>query len=279
MIEKIGIVANYDSDESIKVAKEVFNFLKKKEIEILIEENIAKKIGEKGRKIENLNSSDFVITIGGDGTILRTFQRIKKPVPLIGINTGEVGFLTKLEKDDYKEELTNLIKGFDIEERSRLGVKLKPRGKEKTEDFSPAVNEVVIATSEPAKMLQLRAILDGNEIEKFRADGLVVSTPTGSTAYSMSAGGPIVDPKVSAFILVPLAPYKLSARPFVVPSNSKLEVELLRKGKEADVVIDGQKVKKIKERDKIIFREAKKPAPFVKTDKADFYSKVRKKLV
>lgn len=279
MNRKIGVVARYDLMESVEVAKEVKGFLSEKDVDSFFEYKIAEKLGVDGKKINELVECDFIITIGGDGTILRTLQELSEPVPIIGINTGEVGFLTKLEKDTYKEKLNQLIKEFEVEKHTRLDVKLKRNKAGEIEELPPAVNEIVITTSEPAKMLQLRALLDGNEIERFRADGLVVSTPTGSTAYSMSAGGPIVDPKVEAFILVPLAPYKLSARPFVVPNKSELVVELTRKGKKADVVVDGQKIKKIREGDKVVFGESKKPALFLKTKGADFYSKVREKLV
>ncbi|PTD93647.1 NAD(+) kinase [archaeon SCG-AAA382B04] len=278
MNKRIGIVSKYDSEESIKVARNLFTFLSQEDVELSIEQKIADKIGKKGSKINELSHCDFIVTVGGDGTILRTLQRLDKQTPIIGINTGEVGFLTKLEKQNYKEKLEELIRDFEVEERTRVGVEFK-KTSEENQRLSPAVNEVVIATSELAKLLKLRATLDGNEIERFRADGLVVATPTGSTAYSMSAGGPIVDPKVEAFLLVPLAPYKLSARPFVVPNKSELEVELLRKGKKADVVIDGQKIKTIQEGDKISFKESPDPALFVKTEGADFYSKVREKLV
>ncbi len=277
MNRKIGIVANHESRKSVTESKKLIDFLEEKNVEYYLSKNLAKKIGQKGTETQKLAKCDFIVTIGGDGTILRTLQKIKKTIPIIGINTGEVGFLTKLTKNNYKNKLNKIIKDFEVEKRSRLSVTINKE--DKKEKMPPAINEVVIATSEPAKLLKLRVLLDNKPIEEFRADGLVIATPTGSTAYSMSAGGPIVDPKVEAFILVPLAPYKLSARPFVVPNNSNIKVELLRKGKTADLVVDGQKNKKIKEKDTVIFKESKKPALFIKTKGADFYSKVKEKLV
>ncbi|OKY78123.1 MAG: NAD kinase NadF [Candidatus Methanohalarchaeum thermophilum] len=272
--DKIGLVSRFNSKDSLKLTKNLLSHLNKSDVDILIEKETAMRIGQQGVGFSNLEKCDFIVTVGGDGTILKTFQVLADPVPILGINTGEVGFLTSIERDEnYKQIVSDKINSFDVEKRERLKVDVKNK------NLPPAVNEVVILTSEPAKMLQLTIKLRGREIERFRADGLVVSTPTGSTAYSMSAGGPILDPNVEAFVLVPIAPYKLSARPFVVPSSFNFTVELIRKGKEADLVVDGQTSEKISEGQKIKFTKAEKPAFFVKTKGHDFYSKIREKLI
>ena len=132
-------------------------------------------------------------------------------------------------------------------------------------------------TRRPAKMLHIEISVDEEVVEELRADGLIIATPTGSTAYSMSAGGPIVDPRVGAFIIVPISPFKLGSRPIIVPDNSQTKVKLLREGKKAMAVIDGQSEEEINFMDEIIFRKSDDYACFVRLTK-DFYHRVREKL-
>ena len=141
-----------------------------------------------------------------------------------------------------------------------------------------ALNEVVMMTRKPAKMLHIEISVDDEIVEELRADGIIIATPSGSTAYSMSAGGPIVDPRVEAFLIVPICPFKLSARPIVVSNKSTIKVKLLRKGKKAIAVIDGQYEEEINHMDEVIFRKSDSCAHFVRLSK-DFYRKVREKLI
>lgn len=133
-------------------------------------------------------------------------------------------------------------------------------------------------TRRPAKMLHIEISVDDEVVEELRADGIIIATPSGSTAYSMSAGGPIVDPRVEAFLIVPICPFKLSARPLVVSNKSVIRVKLLRKGKKAIAVIDGQYEEEINHMDEVIFRKSGRKARFVRLSK-DFYRKVREKLI
>jgi NAD+ kinase len=215
---------------------------------------------------------DMIITVGGDGTILHTLQHLSKPTPILGINMGEVGFLAEALPANAKDVVKAILGGFKVQERTRLAVCVNDKA------LPSATNEAVIVTSRPAKILHFRVLIDGKELETTRADGLVIATPTGSTAYAMSAGGPILDPRVDAFLIVPLAPYKLSARPWVVPADSEMTLELLRLDKDATMVIDGQYRQTITKGDITRFTKAKEPAVFVKTDRG-FYEKVRDKLV
>jgi NAD+ kinase len=141
-----------------------------------------------------------------------------------------------------------------------------------------ATNEIVLITARPAKILTFRIAVDESEIEDMRADGIVVATPTGSTAYAMSAGGPIVDPRVDASIIVPIAPFKLSARPWIVPGNSSIKVEMTIPEKEAALVIDGQHSYNMVENDLVTVTRAENPARFVSSSINGFYEKVQSKL-
>lgn len=215
--------------------------------------------------------ADLIIIFGGDGTILRSLQLLPKPTPILGINMGEVGFLTVIDPESAFYMIDDIINDFSVIERGRMAVKLNEY------ELPCAMNEAVIITSRPAKISQFRIHVDGKLMEDFRADGVVFATPTGSTAYAMSAGGPIVDPRVDAIIIVPLAPYKLSARPWVVPASSSITLELLREDKESMVVVDGQYATNVTRKDVLTFTRCETPALFVRV-RDNFYDLVREKL-
>ena len=185
---------------------------------------------------------------------------------------GTVGFLTEIEAVHTFDALKEILKGdYYKEKRSRLVVS------HENHNFT-AMNEVVVMTDKPAKMLHFQIQVDGEIIEEVRADGLIISTPSGSTAYSMSAGGPIVDPKVEGFIIIPICPYKLGARPFVVSDNSEITVKLLKKGKNAVFVMDGQINEEARYEEEIKFKKYQKDAYFIRTSTKYFYEKVKDKL-
>lgn len=215
--------------------------------------------------------ADLIVIFGGDGTILRSLQLLPKPTPILGINMGEVGFLTVVDPESALYMIDDIINDFEVIERARMGVRLNEY------ELPCAMNEAVIITSRPAKISQFKIFVDDKLMEEIRADGVVLATPTGSTAYAMSAGGPIVDPSVDAIIIVPLAPYKLSARPWVVPGCSVIKLQLLREDKESMVVVDGQYTSNVSRNDVLTFTRCDSPALFVKFgDK--FYDIVREKL-
>jgi len=215
--------------------------------------------------------ADLILVFGGDGTILRSLQLLPKPTPILGINMGEVGFLTVVDPETALYVIDGVLRDFQVIERARLAVRLNEY------ELPCAMNEAVIITSRPAKISQFKIYVDGKFMEELRADGVVIATPTGSTAYSMSAGGPIVDPGVVGTIIVPLAPYKLSSRPWVVPGRSVIKLELMREDKESMVVVDGQYTANVKKNDVLEFTRCDTPALFVKFgDK--FYDLVREKL-
>ena len=273
MKKTIGLISRCDRDDVIDFVRDLLTHLKTKAT-ILIDKKTAEKINENGTPVSEMRQkgAEFIISIGGDGTVLRSIQKMDNPLPVLGINMGTIGFLVDVIPEEAREVVDRTLSGFEVEERSRLSIMLND------EHLPSATNEVVIITANPAKMLSYKISVDKIPLEELRADGVVFATPTGSTAYAMSAGGPIVDPRVDGIVIVPLAPFKLSSRPWVVPAESEITLELTVPKKEAVVVIDGQFTRKIKEDDKIFITKADKPARFVKTRKDGFYEKVRSKL-
>jgi len=306
-IGKVGVISRIDQKRPILFSAKVIDYLLTNGREVIIEKQLADKIIElkENPKLEtiieriqdnypeiadflddiNFNidfeqlavpindfGCDMALVLGGDGTLLRAQGKMKPEIPIFGINMGTVGFLTEIEVQDTFEALDEILKGdYYKEKRTRLVVSHES-------NMFTAMNEVVIMTDKPAKMLHFEIKVDGETIEEVRADGLIVSTPSGSTAYAMSAGGPIVDPKVAGFVIIPICPYKLGVRPFVVSDNSEITVKLLKKGKSAVFVMDGQINEEADYEEEIKFKKADKDAYFIRTSTKYFYEKVKDKL-
>ncbi|EHP88348.1 bifunctional NADP phosphatase/NAD kinase [Methanotorris formicicus] len=278
---KFAIITRRDKERAIDLGVEIVNYLNSKGIKCTVEPHLKKKLVD--IDVEEINSKDFkslssishVVSIGGDGTVLRTLKLIDgNEIPLISINMGMVGFLTEFNEEEVFKVIDDVVKGeYEIEKRTRLSGKIKfKNGKESK--ISDALNEVVLITKNPAKMLHFEVFVNGNFVEDVRADGIIISTPTGSTAYSLSAGGPIIEPLVDGFVIVPICPFKLSSRPIVVNGNSEIRIRLISSGKPALVVVDGDVESKIDFGDEVILKKSDSYAYFVKG--GNFYNKLKK---
>lgn len=305
--EKIGIISRIDKYKALLFSAKIIDYLEKKGKQVVIEKRLANKIEElkqdpkldkRIKKVKknspklssffddvNLNRNfktisesifdfdcDMAIVLGGDGTLLRAQSKLKDETPLFGVNMGTVGFLTEIESEDTFKALDEVFnENYYKEKRTKLVVSHENHR-------YTAMNEVVIMTNKPAKMLHFEIQVDGEIIEEVRADGLIISTPSGSTAYAMSAGGPIVDPKVEGFVIIPICPYKLGVRPFIVSDNSEIIVKLLKKGKSAVFVMDGQRNEEAEYQEEIKFKKSEKDVYFIRTSTEYFYEKVKDKL-
>lgn len=222
--------------------------------------------------IKRVGGADFAVAIGGDGTILRAVGRMIEPIPIIGINKGTLGFLADVEPKIAKLVLTDIIQnGFEVEERTRIAVRMRGGY-----EVGVALNEVAIVSKRPARMVTFRIDIDGEVVQEFRADGLIISTPTGSTAYAMSAGGPIVDPLIEGFLIVPIAPHLLGSRPQMISGKRDVQIEV-ESTDETSLVIDGQIVETLKFSDKIRVSTECSKAKFVNIHR-NFFKKVGDKL-
>jgi NAD+ kinase len=211
-----------------------------------------------------------MIAVGGDGTILRTMQHNRAPI--FGINAGDLGFLTEVSDDDLEEGLENILKGnYEIE--SRLKMRTTINGKR----LADAVNEAVVHTAQVAKIRHFQVFVDNELAVNVRADGIIVSTPTGSTCYAMSVGAPLVDPRVNALVIAPMAPFKFAAWPIVGPSSSRITLKVVRP-KECVVVVDGQEEQPMAGNETIEFGVSETKARFVTFGKG-FYTRTREKLM
>ncbi|HZD42718.1 MAG TPA: NAD(+)/NADH kinase [Methanomicrobiales archaeon] len=266
---RIMLTSRIDNEDALALADSLADLLIQQGHEVIYESNTASCLGKSGVPLPEA-SADLLVVVGGDGTVLLAIQQLKRQVPIIGVNWGEVGFLTDLEPDEAIGFFTNLSDNIQIEKRMRITLSI---------DGTPlgdALNEAVIVTARPAKMLRFSVIVDGTPAETFRGDGLLISTPTGSTAYAMSAGGPIVDPRIEGFLLVPLAPYMLSSRPHLISSDRSVDIRL-ESVKPAKLVIDGQMTWDLRVGSVIRIKRSQEPALFVDVGK-NFFAKVDNKL-
>ncbi|MDD1715676.1 MAG: NAD(+)/NADH kinase [Methanolinea sp.] len=263
------VVSRIDDAAAVRYTRDLGQFLESEGHSILFEQETARVMGVPGESHPE-NRSDLAVVVGGDGTILFSVQRMEKQIPILGINWGEVGFLADVEPEDAESFLRSIRPGFAIEPRMRIS--LTKDG----EILGHALNEALIVTSRPAKMLRFTVVVDGVPADRFRSDGILISTPTGSTAYAMSAGGPIVDPRIQGFLIVPLAPYMLSSRPHLISNDRTLEIRL-ESAKPATLVMDGQQSFQMGISGSIEVRKSSEPALFVDAKK-NFFEKVDSKL-
>lgn len=261
-------------DESRAVVEQLLDFLDDRGVGAVVNEEIAEVLGaeDKGVPLADIeHQADVVVAVGGDGTVLRTVGHMTEPVPLLCVNTGRVGFLSGATPENALQEVAEIIDGYDVERRERLAVEVNG------EALPPALNETVIVTSRPAKIMGFDVYHDGELVESIRSDGVVVATPTGSTAYSMSAGGPLVESCVESRLVVPLAPFRMQIAPWVLGSDPATTVVPTRVDRPAKVVVDGDEHAEVERGDEIEFTRAENDALFVDTGDT-FFEKVRKKL-
>ena len=233
---KIAIYSQYykNNDASVDI---LLNYLSHKASQVFIEEHFYQLIADKFdiktnykqfKTFQTLdNSFDLLISIGGDGTILRAITYVSDlSIPIIGINTGRLGFLATIQNNQIESALDSIFEGdYKISERTLLCVETKPENNQLTE-LNFALNEVAVSRKNTTSMITVKTHLDGEYLTSYWADGLIVSTPTGSTGYSLSCGGPVISPSAKSFVITPIAPHNLSARPLVIPDQTEIQLKV-----------------------------------------------------
>ena len=273
MFKSVGLVARYDKKSALKLAEDLAEYLKKRGLKVYIEDTLTDKISTKEEFIPlSKMKTDFIITIGGDGTILRTCLNVpKSEPPLLTINMGVRGFLTEVEPKNACDAVERILKGeYKIEKCAKLAVTI---GKEPMPD---ALNDVVISACEPSKILYTQICKNGKPILKCQADGLIVATQTGSTGYSLSAGGPVLDQEVDAFVLTPICSLTVF-HSLVFPADSTVSFNVERP-KEMLVLIDGNYRKLVSAEDMLKVTRSKNLTSFIRFE-TDFYDRLKNRLL
>jgi NAD+ kinase len=287
-LHTIGIVTKAHLDHSgVNTLKNIIHFLTQRKLAILSDEHVVAHVGRRTKIVphaEIMRTADMVITLGGDGTLIKLAHDVQEgdPVPVLAINLGNVGFLTEVQKKDgVLAAIGSVLRGkYHLDPRIMLRVTIYRNG-EKNETFL-TLNEAVVNQGNFARLIHLNAQIDQRKMVHFKADGVIIATPTGSTGHSLSAGGPIVHPRLDAFIFTPICPATLAMRPIVLPSNRQLtltiETQRRFEDHELALTIDGQRTKKLKHGDQIRIRRSSRSLVLVRLTTNKYYTALRDHL-
>jgi len=260
------------SKEAKEFSKELKEWLQKRGVESRIFQNLAELEHE-----ELLRNTDLLIVVGGDGTLLIATRRVARyKIPVLGINLGRLGFLTELNADDLDKLEEILSKPLCISKRMMLRATVYRDGKKLTS--ADCLNDVVINKDVISRIVDLAVYLGNTYITTYNGDGVIVSTPTGSTAYALSAGGPIVYPMLDVFTLVPICPHTLTDRPLILPPTEKIRIKVVSEEKPAWLTLDGQEGTQLKQGDEIVVKKSPYNAYLVRTPYKNFFDILREKL-
>ncbi len=272
-IRKVLLVINSRKDDAQAVVRTIMGLTKSRGIETLSLDF------SRHAAPANLADVDLAVSLGGDGTLLSCARMLaERDVPILAVNMGDFGFITEVSKSELVDTWDKLLDGrLGVSERLMLSVQVHREGAAVASFVG--LNEAVIGIQGISRMIRLKIFLSETYMGRYRADGVIVATPTGSTAYSMAAGGPILHPEMEAFILTPICPFTLSNRPTVVPATEILRIEVEEPQKvEAVLTIDGQESLLLQPRDCVYVRRAPHKAHIVHTDRRSFYEVLRTKL-
>ncbi|AVI50254.1 NAD kinase [Pukyongia salina] len=243
---KVGIYGQFYHEHSEQSIQQILNALKQTNVDIAVEKNFLELIKHHKEIDTNVatfssfteldHSYDLFFSIGGDGTLLKSITFVRDlGIPIVGINTGRLGFLATIQKEKIIESIAQIIAGnFTISERSLLAIQTEPQSEE-IGDLNFALNELAINRKNTTSMIKVETMVDNEHLTSYWSDGLIISTPTGSTGYSLSCGGPIMDPASQCMVLTPIAPHNLNARPLVIPDD--VEITLKVSGREKSYLI------------------------------------------
>ena len=263
----IGIVHKVTSPQASETARNVERFLRSKGIDVVTDE------AEAGR------SADLVVVLGGDGTLIHAAGLLEgRPAPILGVNMGSLGFMTEVPQAELQNALEMVLAGqAQVSARMKLRVHLHKGGQAERALDSEVLNDVVIAKSALSRMAELDTRCSGERVTTYKADGVIVATPTGSTAYSLAANGPIMYPTMRGVIIAPICPHTLTQRPLVVPDDENIEI-ILTNDTEVYLTLDGQKGQPLQKGDRVQVKQSYNRVLLVRNPKLDFFGILRAKL-
>jgi NAD+ kinase len=263
-IRSVGICLKADQPQALETLKHLLKWLDERGIRTLADSECARETGLPATPRAEMSAAvDLIVVLGGDGTLLSVARELgTRQVPILGVHLGTLGFLTEVTVEELFPALERVLAGdFEMETRLRLEVVVK-RGEREIARYH-ALNDAVIMKNALARMIDLETYSDGISVTTYHTDGLIVSTPTGSTAYSLSAGGPILMPGIGAFVLNPICPHSLSHRPLVVPQTAVLEIVVHTRGGEVALTVDGQEWIQLEEGDRVTLCRSPYPVEIV----------------
>jgi len=285
---KVGIFGQSNNETTIKYVRQLAELCIKNGASVVFEENFYKSFGQltKGSKVSTFSGYkdldkdlDFFFTVGGDGTFLRSITFIRDhEIPVIGINTGRLGFLANIQKESIDAAFSKILNGkYTIQKRSLLSVTTE-NGPDQFDHLNFALNEITITRKNTASMIKVDTMLDHEFLTTYWSDGLIVSTPTGSTGYSLSCGGPIISPTSKNIILTPIAPHSLAVRPLVIPEQTIVELQIDSRADEVLLTLDSR-MYTLDNKSKLIIKKSPFYIKTLQLDDQTFIKTLREKLL
>ena len=278
MIRVVGLVAKYQEPKAAEMVRWLAPWLKQRRKKVLVEDGVVRGAGVSCTKKQLAAKADLIISLGGDGTLLNIAPLVERPdVPILGVNLGGLGFITEVAVDELESVLAKTLEGdYEVEKRMTLEVRVNTKNG-KLRKFR-VLNDAVIAKGARSRIIDLETYVGDDYLCTYRADGLIISTPTGSTAYSLAAGGPILEPALGAIILSPICPHTLTNRPIVVPNKSTIQVTLRSFGDTVILIPDGQPGVRLNNGDQVEARDFGLPISLIKLPSRSYYEILRNKL-
>ena len=278
--KKIGVFCKPKAPSATDILGRLIPWLRKQNYHVFLDEGTAAIINETSshEKKEIFQQADLLIVLGGDGTLL-SVARVAHPhnIPILAVNLGSLGFLAEISIDELYPTLENILAGkFEIENRMLLNACIWRNG-EKVEDHN-VLNDVVINKGAVARVINLQVLVDGQYMTSYRADGLIIATPTGSTAYSLSAGGPIIHPSMHTLVLSPICPFTLTNRSILIPDQSIIQVKLAAEYDDVRVTLDGQEGYDMRAGDILEIKKTKTSLQLIRGPNKNYYQILRDKL-
>jgi NAD+ kinase len=277
-ISRLGLMAKTHNPLALKAVERINKWGGEKGVEILADRDTATLAKREGLDREPLlKAIDALIVLGGDGTLLSAARMAtNKSLPLLGVNLGSLGFITEVALDEIETALDELMAGdYVIEERMMIDL---TKENDKQSIKKAALNDIVFSRRLLAKMIELSIKINGQHVNSYKADGLVISTPTGSTAYALSTGGPILYPLMDSLVICPICPHTLTNRPIVIPGDSVIELNIREGQEEIIATLDGQVCIDVNERDRLIISRSDNVTQLIKVPKRTHYDTLRSKL-
>jgi NAD+ kinase len=278
---KLGIIPNLTKDKDLNVTRSILLWFANKDVDILLESEIAERLDQRDKgftRDELYSSCDVIIVLGGDGTILNIARQSSQyDVPLFGINLGHLGFLAEAEISDMYLSLGKIMSGdYFIEKRMMLEASIE--GSEDGQKELLALNDVIITKGMQSRMISFSIFINNSFFELYSADGIVISSPTGSTAYSLSAGGPIVSPDLNVLVITPICPHTLHNRSIVVSEKDEVRIEICEENTEVMLSVDGQDSYKLNPGRVVKVRSSSCVTNLVKLKQRSFFDVLRRKI-
>lgn len=279
LFQNIAIVYRPETPQAFDLAHELTIWLTDQEKKVFTfpKQDLIKGSSRLSSK-KMIDQLHFVIVLGGDGTYLRASQLLEgRAVPILGVNLGSLGFLTQTPREDMYKAVHNALSG-KLEEHLQPLIQVQVQRKNQTPHSYLALNDVVIERGSFSHLISLSIQSEKEKVVEMKADGIIVATPTGSTAYNLAAGGPILHPEVNAFVLTPICPHSLTSRPLIFPDHQALTLTIDMATESAFFVIDGQRVRELTSEDKIIINRSKQSQLVLRNPSHSYFSLLRDKL-